>query len=75
MIVSNEIHIIHTPKDAETAEIVGLPGIGDECSCANCGTLVGRTGRKFTALALVLSEKDTWHLCLACASPVVKPRS
>ena len=73
MIVSNEIHVIRNPKDAELAERAGLPPIDSDC--ANCGTEIGAQGAKFKPAAVILTVNRHWSLCMSCASPAIKPRN
>ena len=75
MIQRSEIHIVHSPEDAELAADGGLIEIVDEQPCANCGSSVGCVEGKFIPVAITLNEEAEWLLCLACIFPAVKPRS
>lgn len=75
MLTNIEIHVVHSPADAELAAIAGLPDIIDEETCAGCGASVGCVDGKFKPVAIVLTENSDWLLCIVCAGPAVQPRN
>ena len=70
-----EIHTAHNHSEAIKLEAGGLPKINDAQTCANCAGPVGYYQERFIPLAHVLREDQHWLLCMACASPIVRPRN
>jgi hypothetical protein len=74
-ILRTEIHVAHTPEEAEAIAIGGLPHVIDQHQCASCGADVGCTEGKFTPIAIILNEDSDWYACMACVAPALWPRN